>query len=297
MNLKKFYLTNTERVRILFSLLVNTLSKYRTFNILNRKLKTCLVNGKQNPITNKPLANKDEYLLLWNDEILLSYSEVDYYLNQLNANVPKEWIDSLALPTQVSIKESKINYQHGFILYKALTNYIVNTKVESINIVEIGTAKGFSALCMAKVLDDMGINGIINSIYILPHKKSIYWNSIKDHEGKHTRRELLNTYSPLIIKYIQFIQGKSDIELPKLNISRIHFAFIDGEHFYENVFFDGEFIAKRQHSGDMIVFDDYTKKIFPGVVQAANEICENYKYKTTVIVSSKQRSYLVAEKR
>jgi len=248
-------------------------------------------------ISSHPLAPKDEYIAIWNNAKSKKYRAVDSYLSNYNVKTPSSWIHELALKTQVSIKESKINYQHGFILYKALTNYIVSTKIESINIVEIGTAKGFSALCMAKVLDDMGIFGIINTIDILSHKKSIYWNSIKDHVGKHTRRELLNTYSPLIIKYIQFIQGKSDIELPKLNISRIHFAFIDGEHFYENVFFDGEFIAKRQHSGDMIVFDDYTKKIFPGVVQAANEICENYKYKTTVIVSSKQRSYLVAEKR
>ena len=247
-------------------------------------------------ISSHPLAPKDEYIAIWNNAKSKKYRAVDSYLSNYNVKTPSSWIHELALKTQVSIKESKINYQHGFILYKALTNYIVSTKIESINIVEIGTGKGFSALCMAKVLDDMGIFGIINTIDILPHKKSIYWNSIKDHEGKHTRRELLNTYSPLINKYIQFIQGKSDTELPKLNISRIHFAFIDGEHFYENVMLDGESIAKSQKTGDLLVFDDYNTSFFPGVVKAADEICLKNNYSKKIINSNEQRGYLIAQK-
>jgi len=256
-----------------------------------------LSNKKQNPITNKPLANKDAYLLLWNNAKTSKYSEVDDYLNHLNTKVPREWIDTLALPTQVSIKESTINYQHGFILYKALMNYTINSKLQQLKIVEIGTAKGFSALCMAKALEDLNINGMINTIDILDHERPIYWNSIKDHERKMSRKELLLGYSELCDKYIQYICGKSETELTKLMKERIHFAFIDGEHYYENVKYDGEMIAKMQVSGDIIVFDDYTKSLFPGVVRAADEICEKYNYKKTLIRSSIERAYLVAEKK
>ena len=51
------------------------------------------------------------------------------YLNQLNANVPKEWIHALALPTQVSIKTSGVNYQHGFVLFKTLVDLLAKISV------------------------------------------------------------------------------------------------------------------------------------------------------------------------
>ena len=170
------------------------------------------------------------------------------------------------------------------------------TKIESINIVEIGTAKGFSSLCMAKALDDIKIKGFIKTIDILPHDVSMYWNSIMDYDGKRSRQQLLNDYEYLINKYIKFLHGESEKILPIIGESRIHFAFIDGEHFYDNVLTDGKNISKKQEQGDIIIFDDYTDSLFPGVVKAANEICEEFHYKKTKVFSSDERAYLIAEK-
>ena len=39
-------------------------------------------------------------------------------------NLNKDWLDNLALKTQVVIKNSEINYQHGRILYSELSEYI-----------------------------------------------------------------------------------------------------------------------------------------------------------------------------
>ena len=277
--------------------MINRLSKYKSFNTIYNWFKNYNRYWILNDVSNYPLVKSNVYRELWEKTKLFKYKEIENYLSEMNPSVPIDWIHKLALPTQVSIKKSRINYQHGFILYKTLTNYIKQKNKKKYNVLEVGTAKGFSSLCMAKVLDDQEVKGLIQTIDILPHDVPMYWNSIKDHDGKMSRIELLSDYFELCNKYIHYICGKSENELPKLINDRIHFAFIDGEHFYKNVKIDGEMIARTQSSGDIIIFDDYNTSLFPGVVKAADEICEKYNYKKTLIRSSIERAYLVAEKK
>ena len=66
----------------------------------------------------------------------------------------------------------------------------MNTKnfSQKINIVETGTARGFSAICMSKALNDSkNIKGEIHTIDLLPVNKAMYWNIIDDNEKKKTR--------------------------------------------------------------------------------------------------------------
>ena len=51
----------------------------------------------------------------------------------------------------------------------------------SINIIETGTVRGFSALCMAKALSDAKFEGSIFTIDVLPHDKKMFWNCAADH--------------------------------------------------------------------------------------------------------------------
>ena len=46
---------------------------------------------------------------------------------------------------------------------------------KSVTILETGTARGFSALCMAKALEDSKKKGIILTFDILSHNKKSYW--------------------------------------------------------------------------------------------------------------------------
>ena len=76
----------------------------------------------------------------------------------------------------------------------------------------------------------------------------------------------------LLVKNINFISGISKNILTNLNLNRIHFAFLDGSHEYEDVKFEFEFVDKRNKTCDIIVLDDYTPGKFDGVVKLANEI-------------------------
>ena len=166
------------------------------------------------PFGERIVANKDEYIDLFNEARLKTYPEVTKYENLMGFKLDDNWINELALHTQIVKKQSTLNYAHGRILYSALRSYLTNedSSIEgsSINIIETGTARGFSALCMAKAADDSEISGSIITFDLIPNQKKMYWNCIDDHEGKKTRLELLNKWSALVSKYIIFVEGMMD---------------------------------------------------------------------------------------
>ena len=98
----------------------------------------------------------------------------------------------MALITQITIKNSDLVYSHGRVIYSCLSNYISTTD-GNINILETGTSKGFSSVCMAKALRDQNKIGSIHTIDILPKDKKIYWNNISDFEGKKLERNYSET--------------------------------------------------------------------------------------------------------
>ena len=199
----------------------------------------------KNPFGEKILATKEYYLNKFEEAKKRHYKNIDDITSIKNFPIDKSWLDKLALHTQVVKKESQINYQHGRLLYSFLRNYIFENKISFINIVEIGTARGFSAICMSKAINDENINGEIITIDIIPNDKMFFWNCIDDHEKPKTRRELLSKW-PNELKNINFITGPSKFVLKKITTGRINFAFIDGMHDLNNVKKEFDFISYRQ---------------------------------------------------
>ena len=205
----------------------------------------------------------------------------------------KEFIDDLALSTQVVIKKSKLLYVHGYLLYAALHHYVAaHPDATSITILETGTARGFSALCMAKALQDAQRHGKIITIDILPVEKPIYWNCIHDAEGQQTRLQLLEPWQDLVEKYIIFLRGYTDIVLRQLGLTRIHAAFLDSGHNYETLKSELDFTAQHQQKGDVIICDDYTPDQFPGVVKAIDEFLARGCYEGQLFMSEEGRGYM-----
>ena len=252
------------------------------------------------PFGEKVQASHEEYLQLASKVKLEEYPQIDDYEKKIGYKVDIKWLDELALHTQVVIKESPLCYAHGRLLYTTLSNYINKQKnlspVNRITIWETGTARGFSSICMAKALYEHKQAGAILTFDVLPHNIKMYWNCIDDIEGPKTRRELLKPWEFLLENYIIFHQGDTALELQKMRAERIHFAFLDGAHTYDDVMFEFSQIKYFQKSGDIIVYDDYTPQQFPGLVQAVDEICKNYNYKRIDIQAHFGRGYVVAVK-
>ena len=285
---------------------ISIIKKIIKFNFINliRKLLRFINNyfiylSNNNPLTNKPQMTKSYYLNLADDASKKIYKEVDIFEAKSNYKIDQNWIDELALATQVVNKDSEICYAHGRILYSSLRKRIIQlNKEKNVCIFETGTARGFSSLCMAKAIHDSNISGKIITLDQLPHGQLIYWNNIFDHtKGKISRKKLLENWKFLSEQYIIFLTGDSRVLGNSLNFNRVHFAFLDGCHTYEDVFFEFNVIQKHQETDDIIIFDDYTNNYYNQVVKAVDEICDKFMYDKQLIKLNEQRCLLVATKK
>lgn len=258
------------------------------------------------------IVNPDLYKSLWDECKNRDYKN---FYDQINKDYDcdvckvKDFIDTVALDLQICYKHSgsRMLYLHGFVLYAALTNYLKNNPdIEEINIVETGTARSFSAICMAKALKDSNRNGKIYTFDILKNDVKYFWNCIKDFEGKHMLQELVKPWQELVDKYIVYINGRTDKLLPNLlkEKGRIHFSFLDAQHDYINLKFELDSVNEKQEKGDIIICDDYTflnngKAQYPGIQQALNEFIKNGIYEGKVYFGQtdrKRRGYVVLKK-
>lgn len=250
--------------------------------------------GINHPFGKKIIATKEFYLKKFEEVKNIRYENVDNYLPVKKYPIEKNWMDTLALHTQIVKKKSQINYQHGRILYSCLKEYILLNQPKHIEILEIGTARGFSSLCMSKSITDCNIQGNIFTIDIIPHNKAFYWNCIDDHEKPKTREELLSKWYKQMSN-IYFITGPSRFVLKKLNLNRINFAFIDGMHDILNVKREFNYVSSRQKKDDIIIFDDVSDN-FPDVIKFIENIKTLNTYKIQTLNSEINRSYAICKK-
>lgn len=289
--MKLIFLSKKQKniLRSYFEIIVNRIFSLPTFR---RPL-------PNNPFGNKILASKKKYLELFQKAKKTDDKDIRNYENQKGAAINIEWLDDLALHTQVCMKNSEINYHHGRILYTELSSYLKEYKSNKNNselrIFETGTARGFSSLCMAKSLLDNEVNGSIITLDCIPHNKKIYWNAIDDHNGPRTRAELLKKWDKELEKVI-FIQGWTHEVIKNIGIKRINFAFLDAHHSKKDVLFEYKFVSERQNKGDIIIFDDVTTDLFPGVCAALKDIEYENNYRVIYLESSKNRRYAIAKR-
>ena len=65
-----------------------------------------------NYITNKLTGNYKQYTEIYKEAINFKYPIVDEFLKAYK-NIDEKWLNELALQTKITIKKSKINFQHG----------------------------------------------------------------------------------------------------------------------------------------------------------------------------------------
>lgn len=248
------------------------------------------------PLTDRLLASPEEYRRRWDQARAVAWPDIDAYERDCGAAIDPDWFHALALLTQVTIKTSPLCYQHGRLLYARLRRYLREHPSASVTILETGTARGFSALCMARALADAGACGRILTFDRLPHDVPILWNCLADAEGPRTRRALLGAYADLLERYVVFLQGDTARVLSQVAMSRIHMAVFDSVHTESHVRLEARAIDGRQQPGDVLFFDDYSPESYPGVVAAADDICRRLGYGVRVLTAGVGRGYLIAEK-
>ena len=111
-----------------------------------------------------------------------------------------------------------------------------------------------------------------------------------------TRRQLLAPWGDIVEPHVIFLETDSRIGISRMATGTVDFAFLDGAHSYSDVMQEFGAVAARQKSGDVIVFDDYSENVFPGLVRAVDEGCQRWGYKKEVIRSHDARAYVIARK-
>tara|TARA_B100001250_G_scaffold210806_1_gene180915 strand:- start:1510 stop:2367 length:858 start_codon:yes stop_codon:yes gene_type:complete len=233
----------------------------------------------------------------------------------------KDDMDNVGLKLQICVKKSRPMYIHGYVLTSALYHKLSSSEKQAVSpnftdrlkksffevfsqkkdnceefiILETGTARGFSAIIMAKILEMFDVKGKIYTT----DKLNKFNNCIKSAQLNRTisTQESVEEWKPLVDKYIHFVVGDTKITLPSLNkkLNRIHFAFLDGSHHYKDIQYELDYVAKKQQQGDVIVCDDYTRSQFPEIYNAVNEFLEKGLYDSKIFFGSdgkKHRGYV-----
>jgi cephalosporin hydroxylase len=248
----------------------------------------------ENPLGSARHIEAQHFLDLFEKAKRNQHPAIAEFEKKLGYAIENQWLDELAFHTQIVIKESELTFQHGRIVYSSLCSRLSGLDDdEHIQILETGTARGYSAVCMARALTDMGHQGNILTIDILPHNRPMYWNCVDDLSGPKTRKDLLSSWAELL-KSITFLQEETLVAITRLGMQRVHFAFLDASHTYEDVMAEFSFVSNLQITGDVIVFDDVTDATFPGVVQAVEEIETRGDYKIDRVTGGEHRGYAVA---
>jgi hypothetical protein len=181
-----------------------------------------------------------------------------------------DWINHLALYTSVTIKKSRPNWIHGYLIYDLVKKHAENSKKPEICYFETGTARGFTALVATKAIIDAGKRPKVITLDRLNDNKRRHWNAIGDINGKRYLNELLSSYTD-ILHYIRFVKIRSE-RIKKFNFFEcVDIVFLDSQHTYKAVKREFNFIHGLLDLDSIVIFDDVDEK-YPGIHKFINEL-------------------------
>ena len=204
--------------------------------------------------------------------------KIDQFIDTLDVKTPSkekflELTHIFPISPQLNFAKQIPNYERGILLYSLIAKY------KPKNVLEIGTAEGYSTLCMAWAMADYNINGKIFTIdpkpFDVPVERNVTWKDSPKHNTIIlSRKELWNKFANKEwIKKIEVLTGfsgevmqKNTKEFPKMDM-----GFIDGSHAYTAVVHD--FYAFLEIASDSfhLLFDDYVPDEGDGVTKAIDE--------------------------
>jgi hypothetical protein len=230
-----------------------------------------------------------------------AYLPVEMIIEGLGGLRNDTMIDAMARDLACPLKEHAPNWQHGRVLY-ALAREVARDPAADFTFIDIGTAKGFSALCMLWGLFDSMRAGTVHSFDVVDPFAKVARNSIAELDGLKDLGEFIAPYVPRQHPGsdprcgVTFHQKPGMLFDEVVPAGRIHLAFVDGKHKLTDVREEARKIAARQERGDFILFDDFQI----GGVQAGigafmdTPSWQLYRYQTIEV--NAERAYRLAER-
>ena len=207
----------------------------------------------------------------------LNSVKIDQFIDSLDVKTPPkekflELTHIFPISPQLNFPKQIPNYERGILLYSLIAKY------KPKNVLEIGTAEGYSALCMAWAMTDYNINGKIFTIdpkpFDVPVERNVTWEDNPKHDTVMlSRRELWNKFADKEwIKKIEVLTGFSGEVLQKnTKLPKMDMGFIDGSHVYEAVVHDFYAFLEIASESFYLLLDDYVPNENDGVTKTIDE--------------------------
>lgn len=178
-------------------------------------------------------------------------------MDAMNANaLSKSWYDRA-----VSVLRGGDGGEHGLILYGLVLQ--LSASGHPLVVLDIGTARGFSAMAAARAMLDANRDGRVYSVDIIDHHESRIWHVDKQEADEPlsgiemSRSEIWERWFPDESDRVVPINDSSSEVLRDWRYGPIDLAFLDGSHTYDSVKRELSSLDSTMRRGGAIVLDDY----------------------------------------
>lgn len=238
------------------------------------------------------IPSPQEYADAFESARRLTYPEIEAYEAAAGFRLDRSRAEAAARILACPVKANPPNWQHGYVLYAAARKYLAARpeSFEAVRCVDVGTAKGYSALVLRWALNDAGVRGFVESVDVIAPSDRVFRNSVLDTE----RSNRLSDYHADWPEAgeIRFAQSTGVAWLAR-DTARVHIACVDGKHTTDAVSREGAMLAERQQPGDVVFLDDVQ---IPGVERAVALLEDRYALET-IRLKAAERAYAVGVRR
>lgn len=176
--------------------------------------------------------------------------------------------------------------EHGLLLYKLVQSYSSTSR--PVIVLDIGTARGFSAMTMSRAMEDAGIAGHVHTVDIIDHHESLNWHAVK-HVADDPLAGVTVTRAEIWTQWFEEgggitpITGRSADVLREWDQGPINLAFLDGSHAYADVKRELAQLESLMDENGTIVVDDYhlgatvvriPSRLITAFAQRLRRVCE-----------------------
>lgn len=202
----------------------------------------------------------NQYNAIFERERRRDYPVVDAYERMLGYAIDRVKLESMARTLACPLKANPPNWQHGRIIYTTLRFFLRKALQGFVGgevILDIGTAKGFSACVISHALEDSGADCEVVSLDVIDPNARVSRNSAAELDGLKTIDEFVAGHVASGVR-VAFFGGGSNLWLERAlrQVTRVPFAFVDGKHTYEQVRYEAAALSQLQRPGDVVIFDD-----------------------------------------
>lgn len=232
------------------------------------------------------MIRREDYEAAFLKERTNEYPAIDEFEKVAGFALDRARMEDAARVLACPVKVNPPNWQHGRVIYAAARKYLSREIGGDVTFLDIGTAKGFSALCMAWAAFDAGLTDFqVVSCDVIDPRRRDYRNTVAEIDGPKLLREMLEPWPDAAA--ISFLK-KPGAEWLRQDDYRVNFAFVDGKHTFEAVSEEIALLTARQEPGDIAVFDDVQ---IPGVGKAVAALAG---YEVQHVAAKPDRRYALA---